>query len=166
MMARETTVAWAAFPTRDEAEQAIERLRSSGFSRNSIDLDRRRDGSWNVAVHTSPRNLHRVEDLLHASAPMYALRERTFGAFEAMGRNPVVLAGAAVLAGVVAFSLLPRNRRMQTLRRFPGRVREAVEDLPETMRETARTVQESIADIPGTVREAMNKGASRETSRS
>ena len=83
-MARETTVAWAAFPTRDEAEQAIERLRSSGFSRNSIDLDRRRDGSWNVAVHTSARNLHRVEDLLHASAPMYALRERTFGAFEAM----------------------------------------------------------------------------------
>ena len=106
-MARETTVAWAAFPTRDEAEQAIERLKSNGFSRNSVDLDRRQDGSWNVAVHTSARNLQRVEDLLHASAPMYALRERTFGAFEAMGRNPVVLAGAAVLAGVIAYSLLP-----------------------------------------------------------
>ena len=67
---------------------------------------------------------------------MYALRERTFGAFEAMDAT-LLLAGAAVLAGVVAFSLPPRNRRMQTLRRFPSRVREAVEDLPETMRDGA-----------------------------
>jgi hypothetical protein len=166
VMARESTVAWAAFPTREEAEQAIERLRSSGFSRNSVDLDRRQDGSWNVAVHTSERNLHRVEGLLHASAPMYALRERTLSAFEAMGRNPVVLAGAAVLAGVIAYSLLPRQRRLRSLRQFPSRVREAVEDLPETIRETARTVQDTIADIPGTVREAVNKGSSRETRRS
>jgi hypothetical protein len=165
-MARETTVAWAAFPTRDEAEQAIERLRSSGFSRNSIDLDRRRDGTWNVAVHTSERNLRRVEDLLHASAPMYALREQTLTAFEAMGRNPVVLAGAAVLAGVIAYSLLPRHRRMRSLREFPSRMREAVADLPETMRETARTVQDTIADMPGAVRDAVNRGSSRETRRS
>jgi hypothetical protein len=55
---------------------------------------------------------------------------------------------------------------MRSLRQFPSRLRAAVEDLPETMRETARTVQDTIADIPGAVREAVNKGSSRETGRS
>ena len=161
-MARSTTVAWAAFPTRDEAQQAIERLSRAGFSRNSIDLDRNRDGRWNVAVHTSERNLQRVEGLLHSSAPMYAVREQTLGALAAMRSNPLVLAGGAVLAALVAYSLLPRNRRIHLIHEFPSRIRDAVQDLPETLREAARTVQGTVADLPGAVRDAVGRPAERE----
>jgi hypothetical protein len=40
-MAKNTTLAWASFPTREEAEQARRRLEENGFARTSIELDRR-----------------------------------------------------------------------------------------------------------------------------
>ncbi len=79
-MAKHTIVAWATFPTREEADDAIQRLSSGGFARNSIDLDRGQDGSWSVTVHTSPRNAQRVERLLHAPTPMYAVQRTASGA--------------------------------------------------------------------------------------
>ena len=155
-MAKNSTVTWAAFPTREEAEQAVQRLTSSGFSRNSIDLDRQRDGRWNVAVHTSEHNLRRVEGLLHASSSMYALRQQTLGALEAVRSNPLVVAAAVVLGAAAIYSLLPRNRRLQSLREFPSRVREAVQDLPEIVRDAGQAVQETVSELPGTVREAVS----------
>jgi hypothetical protein len=164
-MAKSSTVAWAAFPNRDEAEQAIQRLSSAGFARNSIDLDPQRDGRWNVVVHTSERNLQRVDDLLHASTSMYAVREQSLGALEAVRGNPIVLAAAAVLGVAAVYSLLPRNRRLASLREFPSRIREVVQDLPETVRETARSVQETVSELPDTVREAVSTGTNRDTRR-
>ena len=158
-MAKNSTVAWAAFPSREEAEQAVQRLSSAGFSRNNIDLDHGQDGRWNVAVHTTERNLRRVESLLHASGSMYALRQRTLGALEAVTSNPVVLAAAAVLGVAAIYALLPRNRRLQSLREFPSRLREAVEDLPEKIRDTARSVQETVSELPGTVRDPVSTGS-------
>ena len=142
-MAKHTTTAWATFPTREDAEQAIQRLSSGGFARNSIDLDRRQDGGWEVTVHTSPRNTERVNALLRAPSPMYAVERRSSGAVESLTGNPLVLAGAAALAGTIIYSLLPRNRRsvVQSVRRFPSRVRETLEDLPETVRGEYRTRQ-------------------------
>lgn len=155
-MTKNSTVAWAAFPTREEADQAVERLSSAGFSRNSIDLDRERDGRWSVAVHTSEHNLRRVEGLLHASSSMYALRQQTLGALEAVRSNPLVVAAAAVLGAAAIYSLLPRNRRLQYLSEFPSRVREAVQDLPDLVRDAGRAVQETISELPGTVRDALS----------
>jgi len=165
-MAKNSTVAWAAFPTREDAEQTVQRLTSAGFSRNSIDLDPQRDGRWNVVVHTSERNLGRVEGLLRASTSVYSVRQETLGALEAVTSNPLVLAAAAVLGVTALYSLLPRNRRLQSLREFPSRVREAVQDLPETVRETARTVQETVSELPGTVREAVSTGTDHDARRS
>jgi uncharacterized protein YpuA (DUF1002 family) len=167
-MAKHTTTAWATFPTREDAQQAIQRLSSAGFARNSIDLDRRQDGSWEVTVHTSPRNTERVNQLLRAPSPMYAVQRRSSGAVESLIGNPLVLAGAAALAGTIIYSLLPSNRAsvVQSVRRFPSRVRETVEELPETVRDAASAVTNSVADLPETVRAAVGSMATDQTQRS
>ena len=148
-MTKHTIMAWVTFSTKEEAHQAIERLTSGGFARNSINLDHRPDGDWSVGVHTKPHNARRVESLLRAPSPMYAVQRTSAGALESVLSNPVVLAGAAVLAGAIIYSLLPSNRRsvVRSVRRFPSRVREAVESMPSTMREAAANVQETASDL-------------------
>ncbi len=159
-MAKHTTTAWATFPTREDAEQAVQRLSSAGFARNSIDLEHRQDDSWEVTVHTKPHNTERVNALLRASSPMYAVERRVSGAVESLVGNPLVLAGAAALAGTIIYSLLPSNRRsvVQSVRRFPGQLRETVENLPETVRDAVSTVQDTVSELPDTVRDAIGTG--------
>ena len=159
-MAKHTTTAWATFPTREDADQAVQRLSSGGFARNSIDLDRRQDGRWDVTVHTNPHNTERVNALLRAPPPMYAVQRRSSGAVESVMGNPLVLAGAAALAGTIIYSLLPSNRRsvVQSVRRFPSRVRETVEELPGTVRDAVSTVQDTVSELPDTVRDAIGTG--------
>ena len=164
-MSKHTTTAWVSFPTREEADQAIQRLSSGGFARNSIDLDHRQDGTWNVTVHTSRRNLERVDRLLHASSPVYAVQRTSSGAIETVLSNPLVLAGAAILAGTVIYSLLPGNRRstIRSIRRFPSRVRETAQGLPDTFREAAHAVQDTVADLPGSMRDTMGAAMGRDS---
>ena len=159
-MAKHTIMAWVTFPTEEEAHQAIQRLTSGGFARNSIDLDHRPDGDWSVGVHTKPHNARRVESLLRAPSPMYAVQRTSAGALESVMSNPLVLAGAAVLAGTIIYSLLPSNRRsvVQSVRRFPGQLRETVENLPETVRDAVSTVQDTVSELPDTVRNAVGTG--------
>lgn len=167
-MAKHTTTAWATFPTREDAEQAIQRLSSGGFARNSIDLDRRQDGRWEVTVHTRPHNTERVNALLRAPSPMYAVERRNSGTVESLMGNPLVLAGAAALAGTIIYSLLPGNRRsvVQAVRRFPSQVRETVENLPEMVRDAVSTVQETVSDLPDAVRGAVSTGSDDKAQRS
>ena len=87
---------------------------------------------------------------------MYALRQRTLGALEAVTSNPVVLTAAAVLGVAAVYALLPSNRRRQSLRAFPSRLGEAVQDMPETIRDAARSVQETVSELPSTVRDAVS----------
>ncbi|MEZ0171180.1 hypothetical protein [Microvirga sp. TS319] len=157
-MAKNTTLAWASFPTRDEAEQARQRLEENGFAHNSIGIDRRQDGTFAVEVHTREENLPRVEKLLHTSAPMYAARQFSSNVIETVTSNPLVMMGSAALAGLVLYSLLPRNRRptVHSIREIPSRMRDTVRELPDTMRDTARTVQETVRDLPGTVSDTVS----------
>src|SRR3712207_1601976 len=109
-MARKTTVVWASFPSREAAEQIKDRLIANGFARNSIELFRQGDGTGcDVAVHTSEPNVRRVERLLNASAAVYAMRTMSSGALKTVTSNPLVIAASLALAGVVLYSLLPRN---------------------------------------------------------
>jgi hypothetical protein len=167
-MAKNTTLAWASFPTREEAEQARIRLEENGFARNSIDLDRRDDGSYTVEVHTREENLPHVEELLHTSASMYAARRFTSNLITTATANPLVVAGAAALGALVIYNLLPRNRRptVYSIREFPSRMRETMRDLPETAREAMQTVQQAARDLPGAVTETVSglAGASQEQS--
>jgi hypothetical protein len=152
-MPKHPTTAWASFPSREEADQAIQRLSSGGFARNSIDLDRQRDGTWNVVVHTSEPNLQRVERLLRSSAPMQAAFHGLESPIQAAIRNPAVALGAAALAGLVVYGLLHAKRRpvVHAVQQFPRRVWETAQTLPESVREMAHTVQETISDLPGTI---------------
>jgi hypothetical protein len=156
LMAKNTTLAWASFPTREEAEQARQRLEENGFARNSIEIDRRQDGTFTVEVHTREENLPRVEQLLHTSAPMYAARRLSSNVVKTVTTNPLVMVGGAAFAGLVLYSLLPRNRRptVHSIREFPSRLRDTARELPDTMRETVRRVQETVRDLPSTVADA------------
>jgi len=157
-MAKNTTLAWASFPTREEAEQARQRLEDNGFARNSIEIDRRQDGTFSVEVHTREENLPRVEQLLHTSAPMYAARQLSSNVIKTVTTNPLVMMGGAALAGLVLYSLLPRNRRptVHSIREIPSKIRDTVRELPDTVRDTARAVQETVRDLPGTMAGAVS----------
>ena len=105
-----TTVASATFPSRKAADQAVHRLVSSGFARNSIDLRRHdEDEGYDLEVHTRRENLKRVEQLIHASVPMYAVREAASGAIQTAKSHPVLLLGAGILAGFAIYNLIPRG---------------------------------------------------------
>jgi hypothetical protein len=152
-MPKNTTLIWASYPSRELAEQAVDRLKISGFARNSIDLDRREDGGWNVGVHTREHNLERVQKLLHSSNRMFALNQYGGGAAQTLLSSPLVWAGAAALAGIATYALLPRNRRptVHSVREFPNRVVRTAQSLPETARQAVKSVQETVGDLPGAV---------------
>jgi len=105
-----TSTATGSFPSRREANQAVQRLVSAGFARNSIELNRHEDDDgYDLAIHTRQENLRRAERLIHASAPLHAVRQTASGVVQTAKSYPYVLLGAGVLAGFLIYSLIPRN---------------------------------------------------------
>jgi hypothetical protein len=154
-MAQNTTVVWAQFPSHEAAEAIKGRLTDNGFARNSIEIYRNTDGSCDLAIHTSERNLAHVESLLHASGPVYAFRQLRSGAFKTAATHPLVIGGSIALAGFVLYSLLPRNRRAtvssmrelpRTLRRMPEAAAQAARRVPEAARGLADAVTNAVGD--------------------
>jgi hypothetical protein len=154
-MAQNTTVVWAQFPSHEAAEKIKGRLMENGFARNSIELYRNTDESCDLAVHTSEKNLERVESLLHASGPVYAFRQLRSGAFKTAASHPLVIGGGIALAGFILYSLLPRNRRAtvhslrelpRTLQRVPEAVAEMIKGLPEAAGGLSDAVSNAIGD--------------------
>jgi hypothetical protein len=119
-----TTVASATFPSRKAADQAVHRLVSSGFARNSIDLRRHdEDDGYDLEVHTRRENLARVERLIHSSASMYSVREAAFGAARTARSHPILLLGAGILAGFAIYNLIPRGGSSNQTRQTASRSR-------------------------------------------
>jgi hypothetical protein len=119
-----TTVASATFPSRKAADQAVHRLVSSGFARNSIDLRRHdEDDGYDLEVHTRRENLARVERLIHSSASMYSVREAAFGAARTARSHPILLLGAGILAGFAIYNLIPRGGNSSQTRQTASRSR-------------------------------------------
>jgi hypothetical protein len=106
-----TTVATGTFPSRKAANQAVQRLVSGGFARNSIELHGHEDGEgYDLEIHTRQENLKRAERLIHdASGPMYSVRQTASGVMQTAKSYPYVLLGAGVLAGFLIYSLIPRD---------------------------------------------------------
>ena len=112
-----TTVAWGTFPSRKAADQAVQRLISSGFARNSIDLKRHDyDEGWNLMVHTREDNQSRAEHLIRQSAPMYTLERAATGTVQSAKAHPILLLGVGVVAGLAIYNLLPHGNRRPTER--------------------------------------------------
>jgi hypothetical protein len=105
-----TTVATGTFPSRKEAKQAVQRLVSGGFARNSIELHGHDDDEgYDLEIHTRQENLRRAESLIHASTSMYSVRQAASGVVQTARSYPYVLLGAGVLAGFLIYSLIPRD---------------------------------------------------------
>lgn len=115
----QTSVATGTFPSRKAANQAVDRLVSGGFARNSIELHRHEeDEGYDLEIHTRAENLQRAKRLLQASpsSAMFAsamsmrgMGEMTDRAVRTARSHPLILLGAGVLAGFVLYNLIPRS---------------------------------------------------------
>lgn len=116
----QTTVATGTFPSRKAADQAVQRLVSSGFARNSIELHRHDDDEgYDLEIHTRAENIRRAQRLIHASSPMSAMSMRNMSqmassAVQTTRSHPFILLGAGLLAGFVIYNLIPRSSPEQT----------------------------------------------------
>ena len=105
-----TSIATGSFASRSEANQAVQRLVSAGFARNSIELHRHDDDEgYDLEMHTRQENLRRAERLIHASTPLYSVRQTASGVVQTAKSYPFVLLGAGILAGFLIYSLIPKE---------------------------------------------------------
>ena len=103
-------IATGSFPSRKEANQAVQRLVSAGFARNSIDVHRHEDDEgYDVEIHTRQENVRRAERLIHGSTSLYSIGRTATGVVQTAKSYPYVLLGAGVLAGFLIYSLIPRE---------------------------------------------------------
>lgn len=105
-----TFTATGSFASRKEANQAVQRLIAAGFARNSIELHGHDDDeSYDLEIHTRQENLKRAERLIHASVPLYAVRQTASDVVQTAKSYPFILLGAGVLAGFLIYSLIPKE---------------------------------------------------------
>jgi hypothetical protein len=99
--------------------------------------------------------LEHVENLLHASAPVYAFRQFRSGALRTAATHSLVIGGSIALAGFILYSLLPRNRRatVHSLRELPRTLRR----VPETVTGMTRRFPEA-AGLSDAVSNAIGDG--------
>lgn len=104
----DTSPASASFPTLNAARAAKQRLVSSGFARNSIDIERQEDG-FEVLIHVRDEHRERAESLLARSPVAHSLHQSGGQALSAFQDNRLLALGLAGLAGFAAFGLLRRR---------------------------------------------------------
>ncbi|WP_262030454.1 hypothetical protein [Microvirga sp. Mcv34] len=105
-----TSIATGSFPSRKEANRAVQRLVASGFARNSIAVhEREDDDGYDLEIHTRRENLRRAERLIHDSAPLYVVREKASDVVHTARAYPLVLLGAGILTGFLVYNLIPRG---------------------------------------------------------
>jgi hypothetical protein len=103
-------IATGSFPSRKEANQAVQRLVSAGFARNSIGVHRHEDDEgYDVEIHTRRENVGRAARLIRGSTSLYAIGQTATGVVQTAKSYPYVLLGAGVLAGFLIYSLIPRD---------------------------------------------------------
>jgi hypothetical protein len=105
-----TSIATGSFPSRKEANRAVQRLVSGGFARNSISVhEHEDDDGYDLEIHTRRANLRRAERLIHDSAPLYVVREKASDVVQSAKSYPLVLLGAGILTGFLIYNLIPRQ---------------------------------------------------------
>jgi hypothetical protein len=160
-MPQSHTSAWAILPDQKAVDQTIQRLTQGGFPRNKITTKQRPDKRYDIHVDTSPDRLREVERLIHASAPLYALRETTKGVGATIASKPLLSVGAVALAGYALYSLFTKGRQgaVQSLTELPRTIRDlpvdqwadnvadAAEQVADTVRSTVQGMSEKVANL-------------------
>ncbi|MCG7391386.1 hypothetical protein MHY87_00505 [Microvirga sp. ACRRW] len=118
----QTNVATGTFPSLKAANQAVHRLVSSGFARNSIELHRHEDDEgYDLEIHARAENIRRAKRLMHGSwnyaMSMENVGDMASGTIRTARSHPLVLLGAGVLAGFVLYNLIPRSSSQENPRR-------------------------------------------------
>lgn len=109
-----TSVATGSFDSRKAADQAVRRLVSNGFARNSIELHRHdEDEGYDLEIHTRTENVKRAQRLIRGASgvsmmSMQGAGHMASGAVQTAKSHPLLLLGAGVLAGFVLYNLIPR----------------------------------------------------------
>ncbi|GEO19248.1 hypothetical protein [Microvirga aerophila] len=155
-MPQSKTTAWSILPDQKAVDQTIHRLIQGGFPRATIKTSPRADKRYDVHVDTTPDRLREVERLIHASAPLYALRETTKGVGATMASKPLLSVGAVALAGYALYSLFTRGRQgaVQSLTELPRTIRDLpvdqwadnVADAAEQVADTVRSTVQSMSE--------------------
>jgi hypothetical protein len=160
-MPQSHTSAWAILPDQKAVDQTIHRLIQGGFPRSSIKTSPRADKRYDIHVDTTPDRLREVERLIHASAPLYALRETTKGVGATIASKPLLSVGAVALAGYALYSLFTKGRQgaVQSLTELPRTIRDlpvdqwadnvadAAEQVADTVRSTAQSISEKVSNL-------------------
>jgi hypothetical protein len=160
-MPQSKTTAWSILPDQKAVDQTIHRLTQGGFPRASITTRPRADKQYDIHVDTTPDRLREVERLIHASAPLYALRETTKGVGATMASKPLLSVGAVALAGYALYSLFTRGRQgaVQSLTELPRTIRDlpvdqwadnvadAAEQVADTVRSTVQGMSEKVINL-------------------
>ena len=116
-----TSIATGSFSSRKEANQAVQRLVSAGFARNSISIHHHdEDDGYDLEIHTRRENLRRAERLIHDSAPLYVVREKASDVVQTARSYPLVLLGAGILTGFLIYNLIPRETESRQRNRRRG----------------------------------------------
>jgi hypothetical protein len=160
-MPQSKTTAWSILPDQKAVDQTIHRLIQGGFPRTTIKTSPRADKRYDIHVDTTPDRLREVERLIHASAPLYALRETTKGVGATMASKPLLSVGAVALAGYALYSLFTRGRQgaVQSLTELPRTIRDlpvdewadnvadAAEQVADTVRSTVQGMSEKVINL-------------------
>jgi len=117
----QTSVATGTYPSRKAARQAVDRLVSGGFARNSIELHRHDDDEgYDLRIHARAENLARAKRLMRASSSRAMLSsaadgvgQMAHGTARIARAHPLVILGAGLLAGFVIYNLIPRPTSRQ-----------------------------------------------------
>jgi hypothetical protein len=160
-MPQSKTTAWSILPDQKAVDQTIHRLIQGGFPRSSIKTSPRADKRYDIHVDTTPDRLREVERLIHASAPLYALRETTKGVGATIASKPLLSVGAVALAGYALYSLFTKGRQgaVQSLTELPRTIRDlpvdqwadnvadAAEQVADTVRSTVQTMSDKVINL-------------------
>jgi len=125
----ETIVVRETFSSRDDAEEARERLEYGGFARNSIDIMRVGE-QFDLTIHTRPENRQRAQDCLDASD--YGFEARRYGRqirehAPSAGQSLLLIGGVAAI-GAALYYAFSRQRDIFA-QRYSSKQRSAVRGL-------------------------------------
>lgn len=123
----QTSVATGTYPSRKAARQAVDRLVSGGFARNSIELHRHEeDEGYDLRIHARAENIRRARRLMRApSSSMLSYAADDLGQMaddtvRIARSHPLILFGAGLLAGFVMYNLIPRSSARGHMRNGHG----------------------------------------------